>query len=95
MSEEPDKPEEPEEAPGERPTDMPKPIGDAVPAPAEPGLDRPLPPRTHEEPAEETDKQPDQPAEAPPAETSEPLGDAIPAPPEPGLDQPLPPKKPS
>jgi hypothetical protein len=95
MSKQPGKSEAPDEAPREHPTDLPKPIGDAVPAPDEPGLDRPLPPTTHpEQTTDETGERPDEPTESPPAETSEPLGDAIPAPAEPGLDQPLPAKKP-
>jgi hypothetical protein len=32
-----------EEDPGRPPTDISKPIGDAIPAPVEPGLDQPLP----------------------------------------------------
>ena len=31
--------------PGQAPTDVSKPIGDAIPAPREPGLDQPLPPK--------------------------------------------------
>lgn len=32
-----------EEDPGSRPTEVSKPIGDAIPTPVEPGLDQPLP----------------------------------------------------
>ncbi|ASL46104.1 hypothetical protein bAD24_III01820 [Burkholderia sp. AD24] len=42
-------PNEPErradEDPGSPPTDVSKPIGDAIPTPVEPGLDQPLPPK--------------------------------------------------
>lgn len=34
-----------EEDPGSPPTDISKPIGDAIPTPVEPGLDQPLPPK--------------------------------------------------
>ena len=96
MSKQANKHEQPREAPEARPTDVSKPIGDAVPAPVEPGLDQPLPPTTRHEPAsDEKDKRPDEPTEAPPADTSKPIGDAVPAPVEPGLDQPLPAKRPS
>ncbi len=73
-----------------RPDDMPKPVGDAVPAPVEPGLDQPLPPKHHERPAQDDDGS----TPAPPIDPSKPIGDAIPTPVEPGLDQPLPPKDP-
>ncbi|MFM0238894.1 hypothetical protein [Paraburkholderia phytofirmans] len=33
----------PEEDPGRPPTEVSKPIGDAIPTPVEPGLDQPLP----------------------------------------------------
>jgi hypothetical protein len=33
----------PDEDPGSPPTDISKPVGDAVPTPVEPGLDQPLP----------------------------------------------------
>jgi hypothetical protein len=90
-------PHEPLEDTGNgRPKDVSKPIGDAVPAPVEPGLDQPLPPKTrHEPPLDETCERLDEPTDAPPADTSKPIGDALPTPVEPGLDQPLPPKKPS
>ncbi|NYH26971.1 hypothetical protein [Paraburkholderia bryophila] len=42
-------PNEPErradEDPGSPPTEISKPIGDAIPTPVEPGLDQPLPPK--------------------------------------------------
>ncbi|CAG9213163.1 conserved hypothetical protein [Paraburkholderia tropica] len=82
-----------------RPTDLPKPIGDAIPAPTEPGLDQPLPPKSRDKtPDDKSDDRPDQTPEpapdqdAPPADLPRPFGDAVPAPTEPGLDQPLPPK---
>jgi hypothetical protein len=34
-----------DEDPGQPPTDVSKPVGDAIPAPIEPGLDQPLPPK--------------------------------------------------
>lgn len=34
---------QPEEDPGRPPTEVSKPIGDAIPTPVEPGLDQPLP----------------------------------------------------
>ncbi|MFL9944688.1 hypothetical protein PQR68_01750 [Paraburkholderia agricolaris] len=33
----------PDEDPGSPPTEVSKPIGDAIPTPVEPGLDKPLP----------------------------------------------------
>ncbi|SDE27610.1 hypothetical protein [Paraburkholderia lycopersici] len=85
---------EPPEGAPPRATDLPKPVGDAVPAPTEPGLDRPLPPKTQPEPpAEETNGGPGEPAQTPSEDESRPLGDALPTPREPGLDRPLPPKK--
>jgi hypothetical protein len=88
------------------PTDLPKPIGDAIPTPTEPGLDQPLPPKTPKREPKSAPKsdypapndKPDQTPEpapaqdAPPADLPRPFGDAVPAPTEPGLDQPLPPK---
>jgi hypothetical protein len=48
-----------ERTPGEAPTDMSKPIGDAIPTPVEPGLDQPLPekgkPWPEKAPAEKSD----------------------------------------
>ena len=37
------------EDPGQLPTDVSKPVGDAIPAPVEPGLDQPLPPKEADE----------------------------------------------
>jgi hypothetical protein len=34
-----------DEDPGQPPTEVSKPVGDAIPAPKEPGLDQPLPPK--------------------------------------------------
>ena len=93
MNNQSDKSEQPEEAPEPRGTDMRKPFGDAVPAPAEPGLDQPLPPKTHDLPTEEAGESPGESDRAPNNDISRPLGDAVPTPVEPGLDQPLPPKK--
>ena len=40
----PKEPERPaDEDPGRKPTEVSKPIGDAIPTPVEPGLDQPLP----------------------------------------------------
>jgi hypothetical protein len=79
-------PEDERDAP---PTDVSVPVGDAIPAPVEPGLDQPLPEKgeaaTEDDPA----------VEGLPeslGEVSKPLGDAIPTPVEPGTDQPLPEK---
>jgi hypothetical protein len=88
--------DQPEVAPEPRATDFPKPFGDAVPAPAEPGLDQPLPPKTKTQPERQPDPAPerdDESDDAPPNDISRPLGDAVPTPAEPGLDQPLPAKK--
>jgi hypothetical protein len=38
-----------DEDPGQPPTEISKPIGDAIPAPVEPGLDQPLPPKEADE----------------------------------------------
>jgi hypothetical protein len=66
-------PEDPAEIP---PTELNKPIGDAIPTPTEPGLDQPLPekPKTDDE------------ASAQPSDKPEPLGDDDPPPgvPDPG-----------
>jgi hypothetical protein len=86
----------PEVAPEPRATDLPKPFGDAVPAPTEPGLDQPLPPKSRtrpECPAQPASGSDDEAVDAPPNDISRPLGDAVPTPEEPGLDQPLPAKK--
>ncbi|WP_186310869.1 hypothetical protein [Paraburkholderia sp. BCC1886] len=40
-----------EEDPGSPPTEISKPIGDAIPTPVEPGLDQPLPPKGEAEPS--------------------------------------------
>lgn len=97
MSHPSQKPEQPEDAPDPRGTDLSKPFGDAVPAPAEPGLDQPLPPKTPDLPAEEARERAGESSgeadPAPPNDISKPLGDAVPTPVEPGLDQPLPPKE--
>jgi hypothetical protein len=49
MAEMPNPPNEPDPAakedPGGPPTEVSKPIGDAIPTPVEPGLDQPLPPK--------------------------------------------------
>ncbi|WGS54754.1 hypothetical protein LFL96_23730 [Paraburkholderia sp. D15] len=42
-----------DEDPGSPPTDISKPIGDAIPTPVEPGLDQPLPPKTETPPEDE------------------------------------------
>ncbi|NML30305.1 hypothetical protein HHL14_05615 [Paraburkholderia sp. G-4-1-8] len=44
-----------EEDPGHPPTEVSKPIGDAIPTPVEPGLDQPLPEKG-EEPAPDANK---------------------------------------
>ncbi|CAE6729144.1 hypothetical protein R69927_01721 [Paraburkholderia domus] len=43
----------PDEDPGSPPTEVSKPIGDAVPTPVEPGLDQPLPKKGTTPPPEE------------------------------------------
>jgi hypothetical protein len=35
--------------PGQPPTGVSKPVGDAIQSPVEPGLDQPLPPKEHDE----------------------------------------------
>ncbi|WP_082771636.1 MULTISPECIES: hypothetical protein [Burkholderiaceae] len=35
--------------PGRPPTEVSKPVGDAIPSPVEPGLDQPLPPKERDE----------------------------------------------
>ena len=45
-----------EEDPGGPPTDVSKPIGDAIPTPVEPGLDQPLPPKGETQPASDDDQ---------------------------------------
>ncbi|WP_322029290.1 hypothetical protein [Paraburkholderia sp. J76] len=97
MSHQSEKPEQPEDAADPRGTDLSRPFGDAVPAPTEPGLDQPLPPKTPDlpadPPAQEGDESADESDAAPQNDISKPLGDAVPTPVEPGQDQPLPPKK--
>jgi hypothetical protein len=88
--------QQPGEAREPRPTDLSKPVGDAVPAPTEPGLDQPLPPKTPQDlPTDPAGERAGKTTDAPPSDVSRPLGDAVPTPAEPGLDQPLPPKKPA
>ena len=72
---EPDRPED--EDPGGPPTEVSKPIGDAIPTPVEPGLDQPLPKKS-EIPAPEPNK--------PGQESGDPLSDtdAPPGVPDPG-----------
>lgn len=41
--------------PGGPPTEISKPVGDAIPTPVEPGLDQPLPEKGATEPAEDDD----------------------------------------
>ncbi|WP_042297840.1 hypothetical protein [Paraburkholderia bannensis] len=85
----------PDDAPPILPSEQSRPFGDAVPAPKEPGLDQPLPPKTQPADAEPPAPQarPDEPPDLPPEDINVPIGDAVPAPTEPGLDQPLPEKK--
>ena len=61
----------PDEDPDSPPTEVSKPIGDAIPAPVEPGLDQPLPekgetPVPKEENADEDDDHPIGDTDAPP-----------------------------
>ncbi len=91
---EPGKRPQEDDAPPILPSEQNHPFGDAVPAPTEPGLDQPLPPKRP--PADvEPAPQPQQDDARDPfrEEISVPIGDAVPAPKEPGLDQPLPEKK--
>ncbi|MFM0340519.1 hypothetical protein [Paraburkholderia fungorum] len=57
------------ESPGGPPTDVSKPIGDAIPTPVEPGLDQPLPekgdPENNPDALGETDPPPGVPAPGP------------------------------
>jgi hypothetical protein len=54
MANSPKEPErQAEEDPGRPPTEVSKPIGDAIPAPVEPGLDQPLPKKGENPPPEE------------------------------------------
>jgi hypothetical protein len=72
-----DEPERrPDEDPGSPPTEVSKPLGDAIPTPVEPGLDQPLP-HKGETPASSEDKKDDE---------DTPLGETDPPPgvPEPG-----------
>ncbi|MBN3854952.1 hypothetical protein G3N59_16340 [Paraburkholderia sp. Ac-20340] len=88
----------PDDEPPILPSEQSRPFGDAVPAPTEPGLDQPLPPK---QPQTEPDPAPQPPQAQPdtddsdpvPEELSVPIGDAVPTPVEPGLDRPLPPKQ--
>ncbi|WMY10698.1 hypothetical protein [Paraburkholderia phenoliruptrix] len=50
---------EPDETadPGGPPTDISKPVGDAIPTPVEPGLDQPLPEKGENPPSDESDKE--------------------------------------
>ncbi|SAL37666.1 hypothetical protein [Caballeronia telluris] len=76
------------------PTDVSIPIGDAIPAPVEPGLDQPIPKKGD---SVADDAEVAGPVEDTPEavnEVSKPIGDAIPTPVEPGTDQPLPEKNP-
>jgi hypothetical protein len=82
-----------DDAPPILPSEQNRPFGDAVPAPTEPGLDQPLPPKSKPiDPEPAPQPHPDEVPESPPEEISVPIGDAVPAPTEPGLDQPLPEK---
>jgi hypothetical protein len=82
-----------DDAPPILPSEQNHPFGDAVPAPTEPGLDQPLPPKTPSADAESAPQPPEhETPDALPEEISVPIGDAVPAPTEPGLDQPLPAK---
>jgi hypothetical protein len=67
----PDKTIKPDPDPGTAPTEISKPVGDAIPTPVEPGLDQPLPEKTESEPEPEPKK-----AEPP----LDPLGDTDPPP---------------
>lgn len=52
-----------DEDPGQPPTEISKPVGDAIPAPVEPGLDQPLPPKeADEDPLGDPDPTPGVPA---------------------------------
>ena len=44
--------------PGRRPTDVSKPIGDAIPSPVEPGLDQPLPEKGETQPTDDAEEDP-------------------------------------
>jgi hypothetical protein len=81
-------------SPGESPTQVSKPIGDAIPAPTEPGMDQPLPEKDVTPSADDVSRNDTaEESEKPSGEAvSKPIGDAIPAPVEPGLNQPLPEK---
>jgi hypothetical protein len=78
------------------PTDISRPVGDAVPTPVEPGMDQPLPEKPvsgENVPRDDaTEKSTDAPENRGGVATSKPVGDAIPTPVDPGLDQPLPEK---
>ncbi|MFM0200821.1 hypothetical protein PQR53_13210 [Paraburkholderia fungorum] len=68
MPNSPNEPEnKPEEDPGSQPTEVSKPIGDAIPTPVEPGLDQPLPHKGEPAlPAKKADDEPLGETETPP-----------------------------
>ncbi|WP_075643798.1 hypothetical protein [Paraburkholderia monticola] len=76
---EPDRPAE--EDPGRPPTEVSKPIGDAIPTPVEPGLDQPLPKK-----GETPEPDPNKSSQKPSQSGGDPLGDSDPPPgvPDPG-----------
>jgi hypothetical protein len=92
----------PDEAPDEArdeahdtpPTDISVPVGDAIPAPVEPGLDQPIPEKSDSAGADAEVPGPVEDTPEAVNEVSKPIGDAIPTPVEPGTDQPLPEKNP-
>ncbi|WP_408210144.1 hypothetical protein [Paraburkholderia dilworthii] len=75
-------PNEPErradEDPGSPPTEISKPIGDAIPTPVEPGLDQPLPPKGETPPPAKGDDDDDD--GTPLGETDTPAGVPSPGP---------------
>lgn len=92
----PDARPSPDDAPPILPSEQSRPFGDAVPAPKEPGLDQPLPPKSRPadpEPAAPPARADDATEPPLPDEINVPIGDAVPTPTESGLDQPLPPKR--
>lgn len=56
-SQSPAEPESNPDQPGGPPTDVSKPIGDAIPTPVEPGLDQPLPEKGEDPPPVATPQQ--------------------------------------
>lgn len=68
----------PDEDPGSPPTEISKPIGDAVPTPVEPGLDQPLPQKGETPPP--ADKAHDKADDEPLGETDPPPGVPPPGP---------------